>query len=236
MLQKSEGLVIRTVRYAESAVITGIFTREYGLLSFHVPGVRSSRNKSKGNLFQPLQLLELDIYHHVGRNLMKIREYKPAYIYRQLSLDMVRQSVGLFMVEVLGKCLHAEEAHPEMYDDVRRMLLDLDTVEKMDVLLPSRFMQMLSKHLGFYPQGIDTDDPGYFHLSEGQFYPEPAHAEMTLELKASRVMNQFLLDEQSTFTPFDRQLLLDGWIRFFRVHVPGFSYPVSLEVIRQILK
>jgi DNA repair protein RecO (recombination protein O) len=236
MLQKTEGLVLRTVRYAESAVITGIFTREYGLLSFHVPGVRSSRNKSKGNLFQPLQWLELDIYHHAGKNLMKIREHKPAYIYRHLSLDMVRQSVGLFMVEVLGKCLHSEEPHPDMYDNVRALLLLLDKEEKLDVFMPSRFMLKMSRHLGFYPQSIDSGDPVYFHLEEGQFYPEPGHPEMTLELKASKLMNQFLLNEHAAFSAADRQLLLDGWIRFFKAHVPGFTYPVSLEVIRQVLK
>ena len=80
MLDKTEGIVLKTTKYAESSIITNIFTKKYGLLSFIVQGVRSSRNKQKGNLIQPLNMLMLEIYLKEQRNLNRIKEYSTSYI------------------------------------------------------------------------------------------------------------------------------------------------------------
>lgn len=236
MLEKSEGLVIKTTRYSESSVIARIFTREFGWLNFHIPGVRSSKNKSKGNLFQPLQYLEMDIYHHPGKNLMKIKDYRPGYIYRKLPFDMIRQSVAIFMLEVLSKCIHEEERNPLLYDFVRQQLIQLDEDERLDLMMPATFLLQLSTILGFQPLASDRDQAEYFHLEDGHFNEMAGHPEMTLDLKTSGVLKRILNDPSSVLTSQERQLLVDGFIRYFQIHIPGFKQPTSLDILRQVLR
>ena len=236
MLEKSEGLVIKTTRYSESSVIARIFTREFGWLNFHIPGVRSSKNKSKGNLFQPLQYLEMDIYHHPGKNLMKMKEYRPGYIYRKLPFDMIRQSVAIFMLEVLSKCIHEEERNPLLYDFVRQRLIQLDEDERLDLMMPANFLLQLSTILGFQPLASDHDQAEYFHLEDGHFDDMAGHPEMTLDLKTSEVLKRILNDASSVLTSLERQLLVDGFIRYFQIHIPGFKQPTSLDILRQVLR
>lgn len=236
MLEKSEGLVIKTTRYSESSVIARIFTREFGWLNFHIPGVRSSKNKSKGNLFQPLQYLEMDIYHHPGKNLMKIKDYRPGYIYRKLPFDMIRQSVAIFMLEVLSKCIHEEERNPLLYDFVRQQLIQLDEDERLDLMMPATFLLQLSTILGFQPLASDRDQAEYFHLEDGHFDEMAGHPEMTLDIKTSEVLKRILNDSSSVLTSQERQMLVDGFIRYFQIHIPGFKQPTSLDILRQVLR
>ena len=80
MLDKTEGIVLKTVKYSESSVIATIFTKKFGSLSFIVQGLRSTKNKQKGNLIQSGNILQLEIYLKEQRNLNRIKEYSTAYI------------------------------------------------------------------------------------------------------------------------------------------------------------
>ena len=64
VLQKTQGIVLRSLRYGETSLISHIFTRANGVQSFMVQGVRTSSQRSnKAALLQPASLLELVVYH-----------------------------------------------------------------------------------------------------------------------------------------------------------------------------
>jgi DNA repair protein RecO (recombination protein O) len=98
MLEKTEGILLKTTKYAETSVIAKIFTKKYGMLSFMVQGVRSAKAKQKGNILQPLTILQLDIYLKEQRTLNRIREYSTAYIYKYMHADFTKQSIAVFCV------------------------------------------------------------------------------------------------------------------------------------------
>jgi DNA repair protein RecO (recombination protein O) len=96
MLHKTQGIVLRSVRYGESSVIVNIFTELFGVQSYLVNGVRTSRARScRANLLQPANLLDLVVYHHEGRNLQRLSDFRYAYLYRSLYSDVVKNSIAL---------------------------------------------------------------------------------------------------------------------------------------------
>lgn len=237
MLEKTEGLVLKTVRFSESSVIVRIFTREKGWLNFHVPGVRSSKNKSKGNLFQPLQFLELDIYHHPTKHLLKIKEHRPAYIYERLPYNMINQSIAVFCLEVISKCLHENEANSELYDYCRSFLTELDQQQRVDPLNPQKFLLALSKILGFAPLLPKHDDDDlYFHLQDGRFEPFPDNLGPTLERDHARLLLKFFRADSYSFNINERNILTDSLLAYFRTHVPEFGKLNSTDILRQIIR
>src|SRR6185312_8583119 len=78
MLHKTKGIVLRTVKYAETSIIVSIFTEMFGLQSYLVNGVRTNSRKgsSKTGFFQPAAILDLVVYHHEPKNLERIKEYQ----------------------------------------------------------------------------------------------------------------------------------------------------------------
>ncbi len=237
MLQKTEGIVLKTLKYSESSVITKIFTREFGEFSFIVPGVRGSRNKSKGNLFQPLQILELDLYYHPNKSLLKLKEYRPGYIYQHLYTDMIRQSVAIFALEVISKCIHEHEVNDTLYDYFRTFLMDTDTTESMAAMMPQHFLLNASNILGFMPYiEVPFEERPYFNLEAGVFEKQPSFTMISLDKNEALLIFEFLDKNDAHFSKNDRLKILEILLMYFRIHLPNFKQMNSLEILRQVLR
>ena len=67
-------LVLHTTSYSESSVIAKIFTRQLGVRSYIIKGVRKSGSKTKQNLLQPLSHLDLVVYNNPKTQINYIKE------------------------------------------------------------------------------------------------------------------------------------------------------------------
>ena len=101
MQRKTRGLVINNMRYRETSLLITIYTAEFGIASYIENGVRSAKAKHKMALFQPLTLLDLEVYHKPGKGLHRISEAKCYYPYQQIPFDIIKSSIALFLSEVL---------------------------------------------------------------------------------------------------------------------------------------
>jgi len=98
-LFKSIGIVFRSTKYGESSLILDVFTREKGLRSFIVNGVRSTKAKGKASLYQHLNIIDMVAYDKDDK-LARIKECRLGHHYQKLSFDIKRSSIGLFLLEV----------------------------------------------------------------------------------------------------------------------------------------
>ena len=127
MLHKTRGIVLRTVKYGDTSIIASIFTELFGVQSYMMNGVRSSKPKAaKGNLLQPGNILELVVYHNEIRNLQRIAEFKLGYIYTSLHFNVVKNTVALYLIELLQKSLKQPEQQLELYYFTENTLQLLD--------------------------------------------------------------------------------------------------------------
>lgn len=60
MKYKSAAISLTYIKNGESSIISKILTKEMGLQTFFVKGVRSKNSKKKLSLFEPLKLLHID--------------------------------------------------------------------------------------------------------------------------------------------------------------------------------
>src|SRR4030095_12957379 len=104
--------------------------------SYIVNSVRSAKSKTKASLLQVMSMLEMEVYHHENRNLNRIKEMQPMHIFTSLLFDPLKSSLGLFMMEVLNKCIREEEANEPMFDFITDKLQSLDRHER----IPSDFL------------------------------------------------------------------------------------------------
>ena len=237
LLQKTEGIVLKSIKYSDTSIITKIFTREFGEYSFIIRGVRGKNNKSKSNIFQPLQILELDIYYHPDKNILKLREYRPAFIYQKIYTDIVTQSTAIFMLETISKCIQEHEVNTELYDFFRMKLTDIDIQGQITPLDPQLYLLGLVEILGITPSTEQSNANllGYFNLETALFEPEPSYYQICLNQKDSQLFHSFINKEEITYTKSERLKILDALINYFKIHISGFKQLNSLEIIRQLL-
>ncbi len=242
MLFKTEGIVLHVTRYRETSVIVKIFTELFGLQSYIVNGVRTSKAKAKkGNLLQPANILDLVVYHREEKNLQRISEFKPAYIYQHLYGNIVKNTTALFVVELLEKCLSEPESNPELFYFSKHALewMDQHAIAAL-TNLPLYFTLRAAALQGFEIYGSYSTETAFLDLREGAFVNGRA-ATLCLNETESLFTYQLLrLYDMNQLTELQipkksREQLLNYFMDFLKLHIPGFRDLRSPAVLKSVL-
>jgi DNA repair protein RecO (recombination protein O) len=243
MLQTTRGIVLRPVKYGDTSLIVSVFTESFGIQSYIINGVRTEkRGGTRAGLFQPGSILELVVYHHDQRNIQRIKEFRWAYLYREMYANIIKTTLVLYMMELLQKCLKQPEANEVLYQFLESTLISLDTASDLAAANTAlHFTLALASHLGFRIGGQYSQVTPYLDLQEGFYTPEvPEHhyylegylAEATyrlLEAETIEALGAIRLNQEL------RRSLLQAFQLFYSLHVPDFGTLRSLGVLQDIL-
>src|SRR5437868_11188824 len=131
MIYRTKGIVLRAIKYGETSLVVNIFTELFGTQSYLVNGIRTSeKTSSKASLFQPTSILDMEVYHNDLKNLQRIKEFKWAHLYKNILSDVTKNSVALYMVELLQKCLKQPEHNTPLFKFCEKALMQLDVAEE----------------------------------------------------------------------------------------------------------
>jgi len=227
-LKKTKGLVISFLRYRETSIIVRIFTRELGLKSYIVNGVRSKGAKSKMAFYQPLTLLDLVVYDKEGASLNRVSEVRLSKAYERIPFDFQRSSIAMFMGEVLGKSIYEDYQNESFYDFIEYSLGLLDEDSVILVHFPLVFLWESSKYLGFAP----NDAASFFdELSDEAYHPEQVKGEM--DYLDILIEDSFSCNQK--IHAAHRKNLLDHFLVYYSKHLESAQEWKSVKVLRQLL-
>lgn len=236
MLQKTQGIVFRTIKFSETSVVSKIYTEKLGLQSYIINGVRSAKSKIKASLLQSLSLLDMEVYHREHRNLNRIKEIQAAVVFKSIPFHLLKGSVGLFMIEVLGKSIHEEETNEPLFHFIFEKIKFLDELERLPAAFLVEFLVELTVYLGFQPHGSYSEETPFFSLHEGMFIGTGNGHPNTLDANTSQHLSAFLQHNTADLTTSSRKLLLEAMLQYYQLHVPNFSRPKSLKVLEEVFR
>jgi DNA repair protein RecO (recombination protein O) len=243
-LHKTKGIVLRTVKYGDTSIITSVYTELFGVQSYIVKGVRQSSKKTQGkaSYFQPSAILEMEVYHNELKHLQFVKEYQWNYLYERLLFDVLRHAVASYVIELLQHSLKQPEANPELFYLIEDTLKQID--KGSDTLvsnLPVYFTLHLSSELGFQIQGEYSAATPILDLQQGFFIENiplhPYYIEGTLSQTISQINAiQFYneLDNIKLNREVRRQLL-QYMQQYFALHINDFGEIRSMVVLQEIL-
>jgi len=244
MIYKTKGIVIRIVKYGETSLIVNIYTELFGVQSYIVNGVRTSSKKGSGraNLFQPAAILDLVVYHNELKNIQRLKEFKWGYLYHSLFFDVVKNSVALYMVELLQKTLKQPEPNPDLFHFIEDAFLHLDTSDDSVVAnYPLFFALHLSSFYGFHFSDTYSSKNYILDLKEGEFvFEQPSHPHF-LEGDFSYISSQLLRVRQPhelkeiKLNKEARRILLQAYQTYYSLHIPDFGIMKTLPVLQEVL-
>lgn len=243
MTHKTKGIVLRSIKYGETSLVVTIFTEIFGIQTYMVNGVRTSKKSaSKANHFQPTAILDLVVYHSENKSMQRIREFSWAVLYNKLLSDVIKNSVASFMAELIQKCLKQPEPNADLFAFCEESFLALDRADK---IVAANFALFFTLHLAHFFGFRMTDNYGktenILDLQEGVFVDlQPAHpnfiegknAELTAQLL--KVMQPAELDEFSLNGEIRRTLLL-RYLEYYALHIQDFGQMKTLLVLHEVL-
>lgn len=240
MLKKVEGLIVKAVKYSETSVICDAYTAELGLRTYIINGVRKKNSKISPALVQPMSLVEMIVYHHEEKDINRIKEIKPSYIYQQLPFDVARGAIGLFMAEVAQKTLREPESNPLLFQFLFNCYQTLDQTDAKIVNFPVWFLVKLSTYLGLFSVVNSLTEDCVFDYSEGRILPEiPAghhyyFSPQNTHLLAAFLELDFEASAQLELSNQDRRDFLSDMLRYYQYHIENFGELNSILVLKTV--
>ncbi len=243
MLTTTKAIVLRSVKYGESSLISTLFTHDNGVQSFMVQGVRSARSKSnKAVLLQPASLLDIVVYQKPQGNLHRIRDMQFAHVYRRLQEDIVRNSIALFSAELLLRLLPEQAPQPELFDMALGYFVQLDAMSTPEIAnFPLYFLAQCSQRLGYEIRGSYSETTPFLNLHEGAFTANPPALHSFVEKHAAEALSQLIRTERLedlgkiAMNAATRFPLIEWYVSFLQNHTQHMGSIRSLHVLQAVL-
>ena len=233
----TKAIVLNAIKYGDTSLIVKCFTEAEGVKSYMLRGVlKSKKGKIIPAYFQPLTQLKLLANHNTKGSLNSIKEVEVIHPYNSIPISVIKQTIILFLSEVLSGIIREEEQNKPLYEYLETALLWIDThdnVSNFHLL----FLLNFSKYLGFYPD-VSEHHKAAFNLLEGAFVDNQyekflvTNPELTL-FKRLLGINFDAIDKIS-FSKNERQTVLRIIIQYFELHLDGFKQPKSLDVLEAV--
>ena len=242
MIYHTNGIVLRTIKYGETSLVVNIFTSLFGIQSYLVNGVRSSGKTGRAHFFQPTSMLEMEVYHNELKNLQRIKEFKWSYLYQNLWRDVIKNSVALYMTELLLKGLKQPENNPDLYLFCEDAFQQLDQATgTITANFPLYFCLNLSQFFGLKLENTYSGKNTILDLQEGTFIKDVPHHAHFLDGQNSLYISELLkaqhpqdLDEIKLNKTI-RKDLLSALQVYYSLHIQDFGLLKSLPVLHELL-
>ena len=240
MLKKVEALIVKAVKYSETSIICDAYTDELGLRTYIINGVRKKNSRISPGLLQPMALVDLVIYHHDDKDVNRIKEIKPSYIYQRIPFEVPRGAIGLFMTEVVQKTLKEPEPQPALFAFLKQCYSHLDQTKAKVANYPIWFLTHFAVHLGLQPSIEQLTEESVFDYSIGRILGEaPSGHHHYFSTHNTHLLAAFLELEADAsaeleLTNDDRRSLQSDILRYYQYHLDNFGPLNSILVLQSI--
>ena len=233
----TKAIVLSSLKYSDSSLIVKCYTQEEGVKTYLIKGVLKARKGGiKVAYFQPLTQLKIHANHSRRGALNSIKEVQISYPYTSVYKDIIKQSVVMFLSEMLSYSIKEEERNNSLYEYLETGLIWLDVHDKI-ANFHLLFLLNLTRFLGFYPD-LPEEEAFGFDLLEGS-YTEVSSGKNVIsgnnfyQFKKLLGIN-FDSIEKVSFSKQERQLVLKIIIRYYELHLEGFKNPKSLKILETV--
>ena len=231
MISSTKGIVLSFLKYKETSIIVRVFTEQFGLRSYIVNSVRTARGKGKIALYQPLTILELEVYENKSKNIQRISETKCHFPYRHIPFEISKMTVAIFISELLTKVLrNAEEQNKELYSFLENSLIQFDLMSDTEGYFHLQFMLKLSFFLGFQPYDIEE----LLHQLDTETV---MGVKYNFSIEDKKVLNQLKKADYDTSLEIPsvvKNTFLQLIIRYYQLHEEQLGKMKSLHVLREV--
>ncbi len=145
MQTTTTAIVLSLQPYSDRAHILHTYTRESGRVNYMVYGLGRKKNAAQ---YAPLSLIEIVEDGSPTRSMRTLKQSRLLYVPSQIPTDMRRQSIALFIAEVLFRTLRHPMEDPQLFAYLEQTIPNLDRTNSPENL-HIQFLIDLAALLGF---------------------------------------------------------------------------------------
>ena len=209
MKQTTEAIVLGLKKHSDKMSVLEVYSKAEGRLALQLYGAHG-KHKIKA-AYQPLSVVELTYTTHPNRPLATVDALDPLYLPEQVYSDIRRQTIALFVTEMIMLTLtHPQQDEPiyEFLDNFVHELNGTSAPENLHIL----FMLHFAEFLGI---GSPAEQLGN--------HQSPITIRRSRSFERSEIRNHKL-----------RQQVLRQLCDYYLTHVDSFRLPKSLDILIEV--
>lgn len=238
MLTSTSIIVLNHTKYSDSSIIVHGISEHFGRISFLVYGIGSKKNRGKLVSFQPLYIIDAQLYHKANRGIQKLKEFRLSPPLYTLTNNIVKSTLAMFIAELLAKTVKEEFTDKNLFDFIKTSILFLDELEENLAVFHLVFLLKLSRFLGFAPENNESTGK-YFDYKEGAVVLTQPYHEHYLTIDNFKLLIQlyncnFLNLNAIAITKQQRDQLMEVVLKMYEIHILNFTSLNSYQVLREV--
>lgn len=222
MLEKVEGIVIKTLDYGETHKIVTLFSKKHGKISALARGAKKTRSRMAA-VTQPFIHAEFFIY--LSKGLSTIQQGEVIDSLRSIREDIMKTAYAAYIVELTDKLLEKNDPDVFLYDQLIQTLKWID--EHEDSNIPIMMYELKLYRKGGFEPTLDKcvncgrqQPPFSFSISEGGYL-----------CKSCKAIDEFAVDLPDVLAKWLYVFLGIGLERIGTISMK----PENKQLLRQIL-
>lgn len=238
MTIKTEAVVLNKVKYSDNSFIVNLYSCDIGKFAALIHINKTSKNGIKSALFTPLNIIEIELRIKDSRSIQSVLNCNNLLNPNNISSDVVKTSIALFIAEILLKTIKEEELNQSLYDFIKNTVLSLNNSEQNTFGIHLFFLRDFAKISGF---GITCNycvETPYFNLKEGLFLPLYTCNEESLNAEESLYLEKLLkaeyIDSNKIFNYKIRNILIERLLQYYKYHIHEFGNLNSIKILQEV--
>lgn len=246
MLEKVQGIVLRTVKFGDSKMIVDLFTLGHGRQSFVTSITHSRQSKSQMAFWAPLSMVEFHAdVRPASSALPKPKDVRLYYNYKDVPYNPLKSTVILFLEEFLSASLNTESTNVPLFRFIETSLQWFDQITEPASIANFHlfFLLRLTRFIGILPniEPLDaqtTSQPIFDLQSSTYINIMPTHRHF-LPVDESAILPLLFRMNYSNMhllrlTRSQRLRFLEVLETYYRLHIPSFPQIKSVEILHEI--
>ena len=239
MLCTTRGIIIHVTPYNDTSSIVHAYTEMFGRTSYLIARQRKRKTMASYALFMPLSVVELEVEHLKTRDIQRVKEAKLCFAMSSIPTHPVKNTIALFLAEVLFRLIRMKEADPKLFDYLFNSIRYLEILEQGIANFHLVFLIHLSRYLGIFPN-VESYAPGvFFDLLNGVFTTlAPTHPHYLSQEESSIFHRILRLNYENmalhSFSRKERTTIIHYILTYYRLHFPDFPEIKSLAVMQSL--
>lgn len=250
-LQKTQAVVLKSIKQGETSKILTLYTRSFGKLAVIAKGARSTRSRFGGSL-EPLNYISIVFYEKENRDLQFLSQADIIEAFPKIKHNLEKTTVAMAACELVNQLEIGVSPNTVLFDLLLKCLGGINLAGGTPKNYLRAFEVQLFELIGFKPN-LQTCmrcnqarfEEIIFDLSQGGYYCERCAKTRTAGMLLNRESGHALrVFQQTSFSGLNgvlpsglaRQQVDDFLLSYFRYHVDGFKELKSLKFLKQVFE
>jgi DNA repair protein RecO (recombination protein O) len=232
-----KAIVLQAIKHGDKRQILKLYTRGHGLLTAITTIGKTQAARVRAASAMRLSIINAELVVKQNREIQQLTEASPSTVLANIPISMAKLGIAQFLNEILIKSLKEQHPNPRLFEFIENTLVYLNDAERDYTNLHLYFLYHLSKHLGFEPRNNYSVTEPFFDCREGQYSGMSFAFPLGLGKEDSRIFSEFMKMNclSTTLSKIRRHQLLDIFMAYYRLHVPGFNEVLSLAVLKEVM-